>query len=77
MVLYQVNQYRSDQVLLIDENNAYFHMLRTSWGKKLRQAFDDLSDPMWNNEPTDVPLLSETAKALALKKIQNPTDKLI
>ena len=77
MVVYQADQLRSDQILCIDEHNAYFHMLRTRWGKKLREAFDDLADPMWNNEPTDVPLLSHTAKSMALKKIQSPSDKLI
>ena len=77
MVVYQADTYASDQVLCIDENNAYFHMLRTSWGKKLRQAFDDLADPMWNNEPTEVPLITPGAKSRALKKIQSSSDKLI
>jgi len=77
MVVYQVDRFQSDQVLCIDENNAYFHMLRTSWGEKLRQAFDDLEDPMWNNEPTAVPLLNPVAKSRALRKIQTPQDKLI
>jgi putative proteasome-type protease len=77
MVVYQADKFASDQVLCIDENNAYFHMLRTSWGEKLRQAFDGLDDPMWNNEPTDVPLLTPGAKSRALKKIHSPSDKLI
>jgi putative proteasome-type protease len=77
MVVYQADTCASDQVLCIDENNAYFHMLRTSWGKKLRQAFDDLADPMWNNEPTEVPLITPGAKSRALKKIQSSSDKLI
>jgi putative proteasome-type protease len=77
MVVYQTDQYASDQVLCIDENNPYFHMLRSSWGEKLRQAFDGLADPMWNNEPTDVPLMSAVAKSRALRKIQTPEDKLI
>ena len=77
MVVYQTDQFTSDQVLCIDEHNAYFHMLRTSWGEKLRQAFDTLGDPMWNNEPTPVPLVTPSAKSRALKKIQNSSDKLI
>jgi putative proteasome-type protease len=77
MVVYQTDQFTSDHVLCIDEHNAYFHMLRTSWGEKLRQAFDTLDDPMWNNEPTPVPLVTPSAKSRALKKIQNSSDKLI
>lgn len=77
MVVYQADHFASDQVLCIDEHNPYFHMLRSSWGEKLRQAFDGLEDPMWHNEPTEVPLLSPAAKARALRKIQTPNDKLI
>jgi putative proteasome-type protease len=77
MVVYQNDRLLCDQVLCIDEQNAYFHMLRTSWGKKLRQAFDDLDDPIWNLEPTDVPLVTPAAQGRALKKIQGPDEKLI
>jgi putative proteasome-type protease len=77
MVVYQNDRLCCDQVLCIDEHNAYFHMLRSSWGQKLREAFDDLEDPMWHNEPSAVPLVTPGAQDKALKKIHGPDEKLI
>jgi putative proteasome-type protease len=77
MVVYQADQLQSDQVLCIDDSNAYFKMLRNSWGEKLRQVFDELEDPMWHGEATDVPILTPEAQSRALKKIATPDEKLI
>jgi putative proteasome-type protease len=77
MVVYQADQLQSDQVLCIDDSNAYFKMLRNSWGQKLRQVFDELEDPMWHGEATDVPILTPEAQSRALKKIATPDEKLI
>ena len=77
MVVYQADQLQSDQVLCIDDNNAYFKMLRTTWGEKLHQVFDELEDPMWQGEATAVPIVTPEAASRALKKIRTPEDKLI
>jgi putative proteasome-type protease len=77
MVMYEADQFASDKVLCIDEHNSYFNMLRNSWGEKLRAAFDQLPEPMWQGEPTDVPLLNDASKRKALRKIQTPQEKLI
>ena len=77
MVVYQADQLQSDQVLCIDDSNAYFKMLRNSWGQKLREVFDELEDPMWHGEATDVPILTPEAQSRALKKIATPDEKLI
>lgn len=31
----------------IDENHAYFRMIRTRWSESLRQAFQEIPDPEW------------------------------
>jgi putative proteasome-type protease len=77
MVVYQADQLQSDQVLCIDDSNAYFKMLRNRWGEKLREVFDALEDPMWHGEATDVPILTPQASSRALKKISTPNEKLI
>jgi putative proteasome-type protease len=33
----------------IDEQNPYFDMIHTQWGKRLRQVFSELPDPDWLN----------------------------
>jgi putative proteasome-type protease len=51
-------------------------MLRDNWGKKLRDMFDSLEDPVWNGHATDIPL-KKVGKHSPLKKISTPEEKLI
>ena len=77
LVVYEVDQFQTDKVVCIDENNPYFQMLHGSWGQKLREVFDSIEDPMWNGGKTDVPLMVSSARSLPLKKISTPNEKLI
>jgi putative proteasome-type protease len=77
MVVYEANQFRTDKIVCIDENNPYFRMLHGSWGQKLREVFDSIEDPQWNGGPTEVPLRVPSARSLPLKKITTPEEKLI
>jgi putative proteasome-type protease len=77
MVVYEADQFRSDKVLCIDENNPYFNMLRGSWGQKLCEVFDSIEDPMWHGEKTEIPLVVQPGRYQALKKISTPQEKLI
>jgi putative proteasome-type protease len=44
---------------------------------KLREVFDSIEDPMWNGEQTTVPLMVQSGRNQALKKISTPQEKLI
>ena len=77
LVVYEANQYQSEKVVCIDENNPYFRMMHNSWGVKLREVFDSIEDPMWNGEHTTVPLMQPSGRSLPLKKISSPHEKLI
>ncbi|MFZ3126798.1 MAG: proteasome-type protease [Rhodoferax sp.] len=77
MVVYEANQFRTDKIVCIDENNPYFRMLHGSWGQKLREVFDSIEDPQWNGDPTEVPLRVPSARSQPLKKITTPEEKLI
>ncbi len=77
LVVYEVNQFQTDRIVCIDENNPYFKMLHGSWGQKLREVFDSIEDPMWHGERTDIPLLVQSERSLPLRKICTPEDKLI
>jgi putative proteasome-type protease len=77
MVIYEANQFQTDKVVCIDDNNPYFKMLHNSWGVKLREVFDSIEDPMWNGEQTQVPLMQVSGRSLPLRKISNPQEKLI
>ena len=77
LVVYEVDRFATDKVICIDENNPYFRMLHDSWGQKLRQVFDSIEDPAWTGGATEVPIMVSPARSKPLKKITNPTDRLI
>ena len=77
LVVYEANQFQTDKVVCIDEHNPYFKMMHNSWGQKLREVFDSIEDPMWNGEQTEVPLMLQSGRNQALKKITTPQEKLI
>lgn len=77
LVVYEANQYQSEKIVCVDENNPYFRMLHDSWGQKLRAVFDSIEDPMWNGEQTTVPLMLPSSRSKPLKKITTPQEKLI
>ncbi len=77
MVVYEANQFQTDRVVCIDENNPYFKMLHDNWGQKLREVFDSIEDPQWYGGATNVPLMIGSTRSLPLKKISTPQEKLI
>jgi putative proteasome-type protease len=77
MVVYEANSFQTDKVVCIDEHNPYFKMLHGSWGQKLREVFDSIEDPTWDDAQTEVPLMVPTQRSLPLKKITTPDERLI
>jgi putative proteasome-type protease len=77
MVVYEVNTFHTDKVVCIDYDNPYFRMLHDNWGKRLREVFDSIEDPMWSGGETQVPLLTPLTRNQPLKKITSPEEKLI
>jgi putative proteasome-type protease len=76
LVVYEANKYRTDKLVSIDMANPYYRMLHTSWGQKLREVFDSLEDPVWDDAHTDTPLKTESVNK-PLKKITRAEEKLI
>jgi len=77
LVVYEANRFESDKIVCIDSNNPYYRMLHSSWGQKLREVFDGLDDPVWNDAHTDTPLKMPAARSEAMRKITRPEERLI
>lgn len=77
LVVYEVDQLKSDKIVCIDHDNPYFQMLHNSWGQKLHEIFDSIEDPMWNGGQTQVPIKVENGKRKVLKKITHSSERLI
>ena len=78
LVVYEANRFETDKVVCVEAQNPYYRMLHSSWGQKLREVFDSLDDPVWDDAHTDTPLRGETTgRSKPLKKISRPEEKLI
>jgi len=77
LVVYEANRYQTDRIVCIDQQNPYVRMLHASWGQKLREVFDSLEDPVWDDTHTDTPLRVEGPHCKPLKKITTRDEKLI
>lgn len=76
LMVYDADALKVDQLINIDESNAYFRMIRTSWGQRLRQVFDSIPEPTWNGEQSDLtsnaPLPKQSQAMNPLSKISAP-----
>jgi putative proteasome-type protease len=78
LVVYEANQFQTDKIVCIDMQNPYYRMMHLSWGQKLREVFDSLEDPVWDDAHTDTPLRTQAGgRSKPLKKITKPEERLI
>ena len=74
LLVYEAGSLKADRLVNIDESNAYFRMIRSSWGQRLRQVFDSIPDPTWEGDEPDLAAAAgQQAQAMnPLNKIQAP-----
>ena len=78
LVVYEADRLQSDKMVCIGAENPYYRMLHASWGQKLREAFDELDNPVWDGKAsTATPLRVQDERSQPLRKITRPEDKLI
>jgi len=77
LVVYEVDKFATDKLVCIDMANPYYRMVHSTWGQKLREAFDSLEDPVWDGANASLSLQVESSQGKPLKKITRPEDKLI
>jgi putative proteasome-type protease len=77
LLVYKEGSFRSDDLVCIDEKNPYFAMIRGTWGQRLQEVFESIEDPQWGGYQTSFPLRVDGERSEPLRKIVNPSDKLI
>ena len=77
LIVYERDRLQTQQIVCIDAENPYFHMIRSTWGQRLRQVFESIEDPQWNGGATAHPLKSATGRYEPMRKITDPGQKLI
>jgi putative proteasome-type protease len=77
LVVYEADSFKTDKIVCIDHDNPYYQMMHNNWGRKLREVFDSIEDPVWDDAHTDIPIKMPAARHDMLKKISTPHEKLI
>lgn len=72
LLAYEADALKVDRLIHIDESDAYFRMIRSTWGQRLRQVFDSIPDPTWQGESPDAGSLPPASQAQAM----NPLSKI-
>lgn len=72
LLVYEANALKVERLIHIDESDAYFRMIRNTWGQRLRQVFDSIPDPVWQPEQADAGNLPAASQAQAM----NPLSKI-
>ena len=77
LLVYEAGALQSQQIVCIDDHNPYFHMIRSTWGQKLRQVFESIDDPQWSGGNSSTPLCVTSARYEPMKKITHPGEKIV
>jgi len=49
LLVYEANSLRVSRFSTIDTKNQYFQMIHDTWGQRLKQIFDEIPDPQWED----------------------------
>ncbi len=77
LLVYEEGSFRSSQHVCIDEHNAYFRMIRNTWGQRLHEVFEAIDDPRWDGGDTTHPLMGGSARYEPMRKISKPGDRIV
>jgi len=53
LLVYEEGSLAVTRFVTIDEQNAYFQSLRSSWGQQLKAVFEGIPAPQWDTAPPD------------------------
>lgn len=59
LLCYETGMLKVTRFATMDESNNYFQMIRSTWGKRLKQVFTEIADPSWeaSQDTTKYPLV--------------------
>jgi len=77
LLVYREGSLACDDVVCIDEHNPYFHMIRSTWGQRLREVFEGIDAPSWDRSDARHPLVAESSRFEPMRKITQPGDRIV
>ena len=77
LLVYRAGALQSEEHVCIDEKNPYFGMIHSTWGQRLREVFEGIDDPRWDGGHTAHPLLVDSGRFDAMRKITHPGERVV
>ena len=77
LLVYREGSFQSDEHVCIDERNPYFQMIHSTWGQRLREVFEGIDDPRWDGGDATHPLMVDSARFDAMRKITTPGERIV
>ena len=78
LLVYEEGSLQSERIVCIDDQNPYFQMIHNTWGQRLREVFEGIDDPQWNNgTAANHPLVGSESRFEPMRKIPRPEDRVI
>ncbi|WKB53991.1 proteasome-type protease [Eleftheria terrae] len=62
LLIYQADSLHAQRIVHIDEHDPYFRMIRSSWGQRLREVFESIPNPVWDDPDSDSGLRPPTVQ---------------
>ena len=78
LLVYEEGKLATERIACLDDKNPYFQMIHNTWGQRLREVFEGIDDPQWNNgAAADHPLVGSVSRFEPMRKITRPEDRVI
>ena len=77
LLVYREGSFQSEQIVCIDDENPYFKMIHDTWGQRLREVFEGITDPVWDGSATAHPLVAPSERYELTRKIGAPEDRIV
>jgi putative proteasome-type protease len=55
LLCYETESLHVTRFVSIDQSNEYFNMIHNTWGRRLKQVFSEIPDPVWSEVSLDAP----------------------
>jgi putative proteasome-type protease len=76
LAVYREGSLQSSDIICIDENNPYYAMIHSTWGERLRNAFESLEGPTWSEQAAKHPLRTASKRHRPIRKISKVDERI-
>jgi putative proteasome-type protease len=77
LLVYEEGSFKTEQIVCIDDQNPYFQMIHNTWGQRLREVFEGITDPVWDGGAAQHTLVGGDSRYEPMRKITRPEERIV